>query len=284
MAYTKHAIFRQSILIMLTLLLGGIFIAAMVRNPTERTCLMGIFAVYLLECGIIGWLGRGLLYKQIQSYKVTTVCCITGLLLVFLGCILYKNLYFLLILVPIVGAIFSILCSFKIIEINYKIDHQDSSLAEDDDSETLPKVKNLSRYPAWRGNLTIIADDYAVPRYVYENGVELKKPNPENGRIVGYRIGPELIIHEVTAPAKGWTKNDIELFIGYFGGRLLSHSEANILRKNWDRISDMRMAVGETPLPVPYFWYRGEYGVMSGHYREDFDETDPTESAIIVKR
>ena len=49
--------------------------------------------------------------------------------------------------------------------------------------------------PIWNGKLPEKVDDYTEPRYVYENLVESTKYLPENGRIIGYRISPSLVIH-----------------------------------------------------------------------------------------
>lgn len=127
-------------------------------------------------------------------------------------------------------------------------------------------------------------DDYAVPRYVYENGIECKQPNPRNGRIIGYRIGPSLVIMaQISDACHGWRRDDIPKYIACYGGKLLNHDDANVLRHYWDKLSEMRKAVSHGPLPVPYFWYQAEFSIESAHYREDFNEIDPTYSAMILK-
>ena len=127
-------------------------------------------------------------------------------------------------------------------------------------------------------------DDFAVPRYVYENGVECKKPAPKNGHIVGYRIGPSLVIVSKAVPSSGgWHRADIEPYCKKYGGKLLNHDDVMALRRYWDRIDEMREAVGQSPLPVPYFWYQAEFSIEAAHYREDLDEVSSSYSAIILK-
>ena len=127
-------------------------------------------------------------------------------------------------------------------------------------------------------------DDFAVPRYVYQNGVECKKPNSKNGRIIGYRIGPSLVISAKISDANNkLQRNEVSAHIACDGGKLLNHDEANVLRYYWDTLDEMRCAVGDGPLPTPYFWYQDKSSVESGHYREDFNKINPHCSAIIFK-
>ncbi|MBR1825005.1 MAG: hypothetical protein IJ770_00260 [Alphaproteobacteria bacterium] len=127
-------------------------------------------------------------------------------------------------------------------------------------------------------------DDFAVPRYVYENGVECKTPVPKNGRVIGYRIGPSLVIAAKVSPASnGWYRADIKPYCQTYGGTLLNHDDVTALRRYWDIVNEMREAIGQTPLPLPYFWYQAEFSIEAAHYREDFNEIDPSYSALILK-
>ena len=49
--------------------------------------------------------------------------------------------------------------------------------------------------PRWNGNLPEKVDDYTEPRYVYENLCESTEYLPQNGRIIGYRISSNLVLH-----------------------------------------------------------------------------------------
>lgn len=249
---------------------------------TTITGLVCILAVYGLECGIIGFLGHGLSEKQITTYKLLGVCCLVMVSILMLSAVTYWDLYFLLQLLVIFGFVAAVVCIMAMIRLNQVWDEQGFFSLQKADEQN-PKFANLKQYSAWHGDAPAKVSDFAVPRYVYENLAETKKPTPQNGKIIGYRIGPELVIRNAVSPSKGWHKDDIQSFIDHFGGKLLNHENANVLRHYWDIISEMRQATGEPPLPLPYFWYQDEYGIASGHYREDFNEIDPTESAIVLK-
>lgn len=53
-------------------------------------------------------------------------------------------------------------------------------------------------------------------------------------------------------------------FRNYYGGRFLTLDDARVLQKHWDKVSQMRKAIGDTPLPKKhfgrFFWIRGDNG------------------------
>lgn len=282
MEQKNYVLFKEFVLLVLTFVIGAVFWFLLEHEHTITTSCVSILATLVFECGIIGALSHGLTEKQIPAFKLFSVCCLVFIGLVMLTAVVYWDLYFLLLLLVFVGMIAGVICAVSMINLNYLWESR--GYYHPQKSTTIkPKFADLNGYPVWHGNTPEKADDFAVPRYVYENLTETKKPTPKNGKIIGYRIGPELVIRSAITPAKGWQKEDIKPFIEHFGGKLLNCAEANILRHYWDTISEMRQAVGEPPLPVPYFWYEGEYGLASGHYRNDLNEIDPTESAIILK-
>ena len=143
---------------------------------------------------------------------------------------------------------------------------------------------STSEYDCSQVNILNPVNDFAVPRYVYENGVECKTANSKNGRIVGYRIGSDLVILAKTLPASGgWYREDVEHCCQAYGGKLLNHNDVVTLRYYWDKLNEMREAVGQMPLPLPYFWYQAEFSIEAAHYRADINEVDPSYSAIILK-
>lgn len=106
--------------------------------------------------------------------------------------------------------------------------------------------------PLWDGVLPQKVDDYVEPRYVYENLVESTKYLPENGRIIGYRISPSLVIHSRVCDSV----NEIAIYryLDRYGGRLLETTEAAILLENLQAISDLRIKAGDEPLKLKKFW------------------------------
>lgn len=112
--------------------------------------------------------------------------------------------------------------------------------------------------PRWNGNLPAKADDYICPRYVYENLVESTDYVPENGRIIGYRISPGLVIHSrvqylVNPPL-------LKRYIQRLGGKLLMPGDVLTLLDNWQDVSALRVNAGDKPLGKFQFWCCSEDG------------------------
>ena len=99
--------------------------------------------------------------------------------------------------------------------------------------------------PQWNGQLPEKVDDYTKPRYVYENLVETTIYQPENGRIIGYRISPSLVIHSRT---QNVDPSSVVLYRDRFGGNLLDFSDVKTLVPVWKEISELRVAAGDEPL------------------------------------
>lgn len=99
--------------------------------------------------------------------------------------------------------------------------------------------------PLWNGKLPEYVDDYTKPRYVYENLVETTVCQPENGRIIGYRISPRLVIHSRTQKIK---QSLVAHYRDRLGGKLLEFSDVKMLVSMWQEISDLRVAAGDKPL------------------------------------
>ena len=105
--------------------------------------------------------------------------------------------------------------------------------------------------PIWNGKLPEKVDDYTEPRYVYENLVESTKYLPENGRIIGYRISPSLVIHsraQLTQPSS------VPLYRDRLGGKLLEFSDVKTLVAVLKRLSELRVAAGDKPLKGKFLY------------------------------
>lgn len=112
--------------------------------------------------------------------------------------------------------------------------------------------------PWWNGKLPKYVDDYTKPRYVYENLVESTDYLPENGRIIGYRISPSLVIHSRLQKVR---QSLIPNYLDRFGGELLNFSDVKTLVSVWQEISDLRVAAGDKPLEDKFF-YATNHGVQ----------------------
>lgn len=99
--------------------------------------------------------------------------------------------------------------------------------------------------PLWDGTLPQEVNDYTTPRYVYENLVETTTCQPENGRIIGYRISPSLVIHSRVQQVGPFA---VALYRDRLGGKLLDFSDVKTLVAAWQAISELRVAAGDTPL------------------------------------
>lgn len=111
--------------------------------------------------------------------------------------------------------------------------------------------------PYWDGQLPEKVDNYQQPRYVYENLVESTEYLPENGRIIGYRISPTLVIHSRVQDSV-----NLPVLVNYikrFNGKLLDYDEVSILAAHWKDISALRVKAGDTPLVAKGIWcsYQG---------------------------
>ena len=105
--------------------------------------------------------------------------------------------------------------------------------------------------PLWDGKLPEKVDDYTKPRYVYENLVETTVCQPENGRIIGYRISPSLVIHSRVQKVK---PSVVTLYRDRFGGKFLDFSDVKMLVAMWQEISDLRVAAGDKPLEGKFLY------------------------------
>lgn len=111
--------------------------------------------------------------------------------------------------------------------------------------------------PFWNGILPPRVDDYTEPRYVYENLVESIDYLPENGRIIGYRISPELVIHSRINPSLNLSP--LSSYISRYGGKLLNLEECGVLLDNWDKVSQLREKSGDMSLnTIKDFWALSE--------------------------
>lgn len=110
--------------------------------------------------------------------------------------------------------------------------------------------------PLWNGTLPTSVDDYTEPRYVYENLKESYDYFPENGRIIGYRISPTLVIHSRINPSLNLSC--LSSYISRYGGKLLNLDECKILLDNWDKVSQLREKSRDNPLDVKTFWALSE--------------------------
>lgn len=142
----------------------------------------------------------------------------------------------------------------------------------------------LGREQKWEGTISPVTD-YVNPRYVYDDGTESETPTQGHGRVIGYRIGPELVIHSQVGYGGRWGERHIGAFMDCFGGKLLTGKEASVLRKNWETVSAMRQQIGDAPLPKPFFWRVDHLGyAVAASWDSETLEYMPHECAIILKR
>ena len=147
---------------------------------------------------------------------------------------------FLLIALIIVGVIFVTLFVFLLIKVSKMRQRVQDELSGKEGVYDGPAGE-----PWWNGKLPEYVDGYTKPRYVYENLVESTDYLPENGRIIGYRISPSLVIHSRTLKVK---PSVVTLYRDRFGGNFLEFSDVKMLVPVWQKVSDLRVAAGDKPL------------------------------------
>lgn len=147
---------------------------------------------------------------------------------------------FLLIALIIVGVIFVTLLVFLLIKVSKMRQRVQDELSGKEGVYDGPAGE-----PWWNGKLPEKVDDYTKPRYVYENLVETTEFRPENGRIIGYRISPSLVIHSRVQEV---IPSSVALYRDRFGGKLLEFSDIKTLVPVWQKVSDLRVAAGDKPL------------------------------------
>lgn len=158
---------------------------------------------------------------------------------------------FLLIALIIVGVIFVTLLVFLLIKVSKMRQRVQDELSGKEGVYDGPTGE-----PLWNGTLPKEVNDYTKPRYVYENLVETTEFRPENGRIIGYRISPSLVIHSRVQKVK---PSAVTLYRDRFGGELLDFSDIKILVSEWQEISKLRVAAGDEALSSRFIFatYRG---------------------------
>ena len=131
---------------------------------------------------------------------------------------------------------------------------------------------------------TLIARNhsYTQPCYVYADGFESETLQEERGMVVGYRIGPSLVIHCIIGD-DGFTREDLSDFQQKFCGRLLENDDIKVLRQNWEAVSDMCSKTGNTPLPNTLFWYQNGNHTDATARKEELEGQTPEYCAIIMK-
>ena len=144
--------------------------------------------------------------------------------------------------------------------------------------------KEADSFFDWQGILPSVVDDYVKPRLVYENKVETTTPAPENGRVVGYRISPSLVIVDWMCGDCIWDRGQAQEFVkNHHGCTFLNLADVQLLRENWDEVNRLRSLVAQRPLPASYFWCMVNGTLEAGHGKEIIN-LSRTCAGMILKR
>lgn len=176
-----------------------------------------------------------------------------------------------------------------------KIKHRLSSKQKNTEPESkssieyalyLKKFAGLGDEPVWRGVVLAKVNDFKKPRYVYENCAETEEYDASQGRVIGYRISPTLVIHSMVGSGNCWGEEQAYLFRGHYLGYFLEYEEVLVLRENWDIVSKMRTDIGDTPLPIGWFWAdKGDLiSLRPYHFKENEGLFTPLKCNVILKR
>ncbi|MBQ8677741.1 MAG: hypothetical protein IJ529_04675 [Alphaproteobacteria bacterium] len=124
---------------------------------------------------------------------------------------------------------------------------------------TYVEEKGLGLEPPYNGKMPhkIEFEVGCLPRYVYENLQESEKMLEGCGRIIGYRIGEDLVIGAMIGGDDfGWLAGQAARFIEYYNGRLLTFEQSKVLAGCLRRLDELRSACGDTPMPRMW-WIKG---------------------------
>jgi hypothetical protein len=142
----------------------------------------------------------------------------------------------------------------------------------------------LGKEPLWQGSLPEKVDDYVNPRYVFADLTESEDLKTDHGPIIGYRISPSLVIHSMVGTS--YFHSEINDFIENFGGKLLEKEDLDVLRKNFNKVSELREFAGDTKLPNGYFWAKPLGSIIEAVHPllpDNYNETAKVAN-IIAKR
>lgn len=85
--------------------------------------------------------------------------------------------------------------------------------------------------------------------FVWCDGAESKKWVNRKVPYLGIRISPNFILHESIARGNCWWGNYVDRFAKKCSSRLLTHTEFLLLRKVWNKVSEMRVQANDCKLP-----------------------------------
>ena len=128
---------------------------------------------------------------------------------------------------------------------------------------------------------------FVEPCYVYTDGKETQEIR-KNVAIIGYRIAPNLVLHDISG--KNRTKNFEEAvkIAEKFHGTLLNEEDVETLKRNFNKINELRTKIKEPRLPEGYLWIQEKQKVAltdlvedSPYFQVFFEIDNP---CIILKR
>lgn len=155
---------------------------------------------------------------------------------------------------------FIVLFMYTAISVNRERNRVQAELSGEDGVFT-----GLTGEPKWNGKLPESVDDYTEPRYVFENLVESSKYLTGNGRVIGYRISPSLVIHSTIM--HNIPSSALSQYIDRLGGKLPTVEEADVLRESLDKISLLQSALDEEAIGVKWFWVTHNGVPIISHYK-----------------
>ncbi len=106
--------------------------------------------------------------------------------------------------------------------------------------------------------------------YVYRDGIETPQIR-EGIPIIGYRIAPDLVIHDLSGKKRADLFVKAKIFANNNNGELLSEDDAQTLKNSRAVLNKLREDIGEPRLPEGCFWL--ENGKRA--HIADFNESDP---------
>lgn len=132
-----------------------------------------------------------------------------------------------------------------------------------------PKPNIVIGDPAFKGKAKKIPLAIIDAGYLYSDGVETSEIRA-NVPIVGYRIAPALVVHDLSGKKRTDDFSKVKAFAKASNGDFLNDKDVQTLKNGLGTLNKLRQDIGEPPLPEGYFWTeQGNKAVLADFHQND---------------
>ncbi|MBR6409695.1 MAG: hypothetical protein IKS23_05615 [Alphaproteobacteria bacterium] len=119
-----------------------------------------------------------------------------------------------------------------------------------------PKQRVVVGDPSFKERIKNVPAAIVDACYVYNDGVETSEIR-ESIPIIGYRLSPNLVIHDMSGKRSADEFIKAQVFAHDFNGQLLNNHDVETLKSNLRVLNILREKIGEPAVPEGYFWIEG---------------------------